>query len=583
LVEVVQLELTRRDVLKLGALGSAALVLPIERGARALVQQANRLDPARLPAVGQLPFRVPPVARPIPAVVTVPGTWIDPAHPAGTAPVSIAIDYYASHMRQANVPILPGLPPTMIWGYGGITPGPTIHAERGRPVLVRHFNDLSEQHPVLRYGRPQTSVHLHGNETLPQHDGYASDTTDFGQYKDYWYPSIHDAASLWYHDHGVHHTASNAYMGLAALYPVHDAAERASGLPLRGPTDQYGNPYDAPLVIRDALFDANGQLIFDDHDSSGAFGDVNLVNGVPWPEMRVEPRQYRFRILDGATSRSYELSLSVNGSSTRLPLTVVGTDGGLMEIAQATTSLRVGMAERYEIVIDFSNLAGKTLRLTNQSPENNIDFATTPNVMQFRVGTTVTNTANNATVPGKRLLQETPAVMALTPDPTMVRRSFDFKRESGEWTINGKTWADVIASGFVADLAEPKLNAVEVWTLANPHGGWFHPVHIHLIDFKILTRTGGRNRVFGFERGPKDTVYLAENETVTVIARLGPQPGRYMMHCHNLVHEDHDMMHQLWVRPPDGYDPMGSRAAAQPADGSLNLPAVAGGPQFPPT
>jgi FtsP/CotA-like multicopper oxidase with cupredoxin domain len=469
----------------------------------------------------------------------------------------------------------------MIWGYQGITPGPTVHVEKGRPVIMRQFNDLSQPHPVLQY-RPQTSVHLHGNQSLPQHDGYASDTSDFGQYKDYWYPSIHVAASMWYHDHGVHHTASNAYMGLAAMYPVHDAAERASGLPLRGPTDQFGNPFDVPFVLRDALFDSDGQLIFDDNDQSGAFGDVNLVNGVPWPNMRVEPRQYRFRILDAAASRSYDLWLSVKGSTTPLPLTVVATDGGIMEIAQATTRLRVGMAERYEIVIDFSKLAGRTLLLRNQSPENNIDFPTTVNVMQFEVGTTVTNTVNNATVPGKRLLQVPPASMALTPTPSMPRRTFEFERQGGEWTINGKTWADVIASGFLADLAEPRLNAVEVWTLSNPHGGWFHPVHIHLIDFKILSRTGGRNQVFDFEQGPKDTVYLGENETATVIGRFGPQVGRYMMHCHNLVHEDHDMMHQFWVRPPDGYDPMGSRATSQPRDGSFNLPPVAGGPQFPP-
>ena len=315
------------------------------------------------------------------------------------------------------------------------------------------------------------------------------------------------------------------------------------------------------------------QLIFDDDDGSGAFGDVILVNGVPWPNMQVEPRQYRFRMLDVAASRSFELSLSVKGSSTKLPLTVVATDGGIMEIARATTSLRVGMAERYEVVIDFAGLAGRTLLLRNQSPENNIDFATTGTVMQFQVGATVSDTANNATVPGKRLLPKPPPAMALTATPTTPRRSLEFKRENGEWTVNGKTWNDVIASGFTAALASPKLDAVEVWTLANPRGGWFHPVHIHLINFQILSRTGGRNKVFDYERGPKDVVYLGENETATVIARFGPQPGRYMLHCHNLVHEDHDMMHQFWVRPPDGFDPMGTRAG-EPARGRLAEPAA---------
>ncbi len=581
------MDLTRRDAIKLGALGSAALILPLERAARSALQQANRLDPARFPALGDLPFRVPPVAVPTPTTLTMPGTWIDPTHPAGSDPVEVVVDYYESHMRQTRVPIMPGVPPTWIWGYQGMTPGPTIHAEHGRPVLVRHHNDMPDQHPVLRYGPPATSVHLHGNASLPQHDGYASDTTEPGRYKDYWYPSFEDARTLWYHDHAVHHTASNAYMGLAAQYHLHDSTERASGLPLRGPQDQYGNPYDVPLIIRDAMFDSDGQLIFDDNFESGAFGDVILVNGVPWPRMRVEPRQYRFRILDAAVSRSFELALSVAGSSTKLPLTVVGTDGGIMEVAQGVTSLRVGMAERYEVVIDFSALAGRTLVLKNLRPPDNVEFATTGQVMQFVVGTTVSNRANNATKPGKTL-RARPAVMDLQPTGSMPRRTLRFERHNGHWTINGHTWDDVVNSGFTAVVGSPNVGDVEVWTISNPSGGWFHPVHIHLVDFKILTRTGGkRGGVQPFEKGPKDVVYVGEDETVTVIARFGPQAGRYMLHCHNLVHEDHDMMHQFWVRAPSGAvvydnDPMGSRAEYQEADGALYVPDSGVGPQYPP-
>jgi spore coat protein A len=582
------MHLTRRDLIKIGALSSAALVLPLERSARSVLQQANRLDPSLFPAVGQLPFRVPPSATPTRTTLTVPGTWIDPAHPAGRAAVEIEVDYIESHMRQVRAPILPGLPRTMLWGYQGAVPGPTIHAERGRPVLVRHWNDLVKQHPVLLYGPPQTSVHLHGNPSLPQHDGYASDTTGAGWYKDYWYPVFEDARTLWYHDHGVHHTASNAYMGLAGQYHLHDDVERASGLPLAGPYDQYGNPYDVPFIVRDAMFDADAQLIFEDNEESGVYGDVILVNGVPWPNMKVEPRQYRFRILDASISRSYDLALSVKGSTAKQLLTVVGTDGGIMEVAQAVTALRIGEAERYEVVIDFSPFAGKTLVLNNLLPSNNIEYPTTGTVMQFKVGTSVTDRSNNATVPGKTL-RPRPYCMALTETASMPKRSLRFERVNGHWTINGKTWADVISSGFTAALGKPKLDDVEVWTLSNPSGGWFHPVHIHLIDFQILSRTGTkRTGVQPFERGPKDVVYVGENETVKVIAKFGPQPGRYMMHCHNLVHEDHDMMHQFWVGAPDGSalvdsDPMGSRAEDSPPDGSLALPEMPGvGPQFPP-
>ncbi len=582
------MDLTRRDLMKLGALGSAALVLPLERTARSVLQQANRLDPSRFPAVGQLPFRVPPSARPTPLMVTVPGTWIDPAHPAGTDPVQIEVDYYASHMRQVRVPIMPGLPPTWIWGYQGTTPGPTIHVERGRPALVRHYNDMPDQHPVLRYGPPRTSVHLHGNASLPQHDGYASDTTANPYHKDYWYPAIQDSRTLWYHDHGVHQTASNAYMGLAGQYHLHDEVERHSALPLRGMTDQYGNPYDVPLILRDAIFDNEGQLIFDDNEESGEYGDVILVNGVPWPNMRVEPRQYRFRILDAAISRSFELVLSPQGSTTKLPFIAVGTDGGIMEVAQEITALRIGMAERYEVVIDFSRFAGRTLLLNNLRPKNNIEYPSTGSVMQFTVGTTVKTRVNNSTVGGK-VLRDRPYPMTLRETSSMPHRLLQFRHEHGHWTINGKVWTDVVNSGFQDNIGKPMLNDIEVWTIQNLSGGWFHPVHIHLIDFQILSRTGGkRTGVQPFERGPKDVVYTGEDETIKVIARFGPQAGRYMLHCHNLVHEDHDMMSQFWVQPTDGsyvqdWDPMGSRAEDQSTDGALQLPEIEGvEPQYPP-
>ena len=583
------MSLTRRDLVKLGVLGSAALILPAERGARGILAQANRLDPAKFPALGQLPFRVPPTARPVRTDVTVPGTWIDMAHPAGQAPVSVGIDYYESHMRQVAVPIMPGVGPTTIWGYQGGTPGPTIHAEKGRPVLVRHFHDMPDQHPVLRYGAPKTSIHLHGNPSLPEHDGYADDLTENTQYKDYWYPATEDARTLWYHDHGVHHTASNAYMGLAGLYLLHDDEERSSGLPLAGTMDGYANPHDCPMILRDAAFESNGQLLFEDNDADSAFGDVILVNGVPWPNMRVEPRQYRFRICDTAVSRSFELALSVKGSSTNLQFMVVGTDAGITEFAIPTTRLLVGMAERYEIVIDFSKLAGKTLVLKNLRPNNNIDYPRTGQVMQFQVGPTVTDATRNATTPGQRLRQK-PAAMSHTRAEATTRRTFELRRQNGNWTIDGRTWADVVASGYKDSLATPKLNDVEIWTFVNNSGGWFHPVHIHLVDFQILSRTsiGKRNGVASYEQGPKDVFYLGEYETIEVIAKFGPRPGRYMIHCHNLVHEDHDMMHQFWVKDPggaepDGHDPLGARPWHQPADGSLNLPRTPGGvPQMPP-
>ena len=165
---------------------------------------------------------------------------------------------------------------------------------------MRQANQLPSTHPTLGY-TPFTSVHLHGSASLPQYDGYANDVTYPGSWKDYRYPDVQDARALWYHDHGVRHTASNVWMGLAGTYRMHDALERSLRIPK--------GRYDVPLVFSDTMFDNRGQLLFDDDDHSGAFGDVILVNGRAWPLMKVERRKYRFRILNASVTRSYRLRL----------------------------------------------------------------------------------------------------------------------------------------------------------------------------------------------------------------------------------------------------------------------------------
>ena len=99
--------------------------------------------------------------------------------------------------------------------------------------------------------------------------------------------------------------------------------------------------------------------------------------------------------------------------------------------------------------------------------------------------------------------------------------------------------------------ANPGLDDVEIWEFENKSGGWFHPVHVHLVDFKILGRKEGDGKpqkpAYPWERGPKDVVYVAEGEIVRMIMKFGPQKGKYMIHCHNLIHEDHDMMTQFQV------------------------------------
>jgi spore coat protein A, manganese oxidase len=510
--------LTRRDTLKLGVLASAGLMLPLERVAQTQLAFAERLQGRALSAPYTMRFVRPPVLHPVRRSATT--------------------DFYSLTMRPRMVEVVPGLR-TQIWGYNGSFPGPTIHAFRGRPTVVRQINGLPRRHPRLLY-RPTTSVHLHGSASLPEYDGYASDVSDREFFKDYHYPQIQEARTDWYHDHGVHHTAPNVGMGLMAQYQMHDRLERSLPLPQ--------GPYDVPLIVVDAAVAADGSLIFNADDESGAFGNVITVNGRTWPVMNVERRKYRFRILNASVSRSYRWVLS-----TGEPLVVIGTDGGLMSRPRPVATLRHGMAERYEVVIDFAKYRiGQRVELHNLSPDNNVDFADTDQVMAFDVVDQPSTLGHNR-VPDE--LNPHNATMALTESMSVRTRQFVFKRENGLWTINGKTWADVINSGFTFVAAKPRLGDVEIWELSNPGGGWFHPVHIHLVDFKILDRNG--DPPFDYERGPKDVAYVGEGETVRVIARFGPQQGKYMMHCHNLVHEDHDMMTQFEVGT-HGHDPLNS-------------------------
>jgi FtsP/CotA-like multicopper oxidase with cupredoxin domain len=381
---------------------------------------------------------------------------------------------------------------------------------------------------------------------LPQFDGYASDITNPGQYKDYHYPNFQAGRTLWYHDHGLHHTAENVQMGLAAQYHLHDPLEASLPIPK--------GAYDVPLIVSDAMFNADGSLLFDNHSESGMYGDVILVNGRPWPTMRVQRRKYRFRLLNASVSRSYKWSLD-SGE----PLTVIATDGGFMPSPQPVSSFRQGMAERYEIVIDFAKYpAGRRVVLLNSSPPNNINYANTNKVMAFDVVGDDFDPTDNA-VPDA--LNPGNPVMALTESQAVQKRRIDLVRKDGNWTINGHTWDDVVRSKFSLTEADPKNGDVEVWEIRNSSGGWFHPVHIHLIDFKVLDRNG--KPPMPHELGPKDVVYVGENEVVRVLARFEGR-GKYMIHCHNLVHEDHDMMSQFEVRDDNESDPLGDPCKSLP-------------------
>ena len=300
--------------------------------------------------------------------------------------------------------------------------------------------------------------------------------------------------------------------------------------------------YDVPLIIGDMMFKNDGQLLFTLEDDNGMWGDVITVNGRPWPVMQVERRKYRFRVLAATVSRSFKLSLD-SGE----PMAIIGTDGGLMPTPQYVKSFRTGSAERYEVVIDFSKYPiGRRVILNNSSPKNNNNYANTDKIMAFDVVSEPTDLSNNS-IPD--VLNPGEPTMALQPSQAVTTRQLLFHRTNGQFKINSKSWKDVENSNYEFCLAKPNRGDVEIWELKNSSGGWFHPVHIHFIDFKVLTRNG--RPPSPHELGPKDVVYVGENETVRVLAQFNGR-GKYMIHCHNLVHEDHDMMGQFEMIDPEG-------------------------------
>ena len=518
--------ISRRTALKVGVFGGAALMLPLERTVGANPATPPRLASSLLPAPFTIPFAVPPVLTPVRTDSTT--------------------DFYRIAMSAVQAEVIPGFQ-TTLFAYNGTVPGPTIRAVQGRPTVVRHINTLPAKHPTLNY-TPWTSVHLHGSPSDPQYDGYASDVTNPGQYKDYHYPNTEAGRTIWYHDHGVSHTAENVYMGLAAQYHILDPQEETLPIP-------HGE-FEVPLIIGDVMFAATGSLLFDNHDGSGMYGDVILVNGRPWPAMKVKRRKYRFRVLNGSVSRSYNLFLDSGD-----PLTVIGTDGGLVPHPAPVNSLRIGMAERYEIVIDFAKFpVGRRVVLGNHSPKNNIVYPNIDKVMAFDVVGDPFDPADNS-IPDT--LNPDNPTMALQVGDAVKTRSFEFKRDGGQFTINGHTWADVVRSGFTRIEANPRHGDVELWTFRNSSGGWFHPVHVHLVDFKVVDRNG--RPPFAYEVGSKDVVYLGEGDTVRVLIHFEGR-GKYMMHCHNTVHEDHDMMTQFQVfdDAQPSFDPFSAPPLALP-------------------
>ena len=549
--------LSRRNLMR-GALaiGGSGIILAATGGE--VVAASSKLASANMPVPYANPFRRPPVLMPTESGEDAKGKYAK----------------YRLTQKLGQQSIVPGLL-TRVAGYNGIFPGPTLRLQQGTRAEVRIANMLPAISPINGVVF-STVTHLHGSASLPQYDGYANDKTFPGQVKTYHYPNWQQARTLWYHDHNHRDTAQNVFSGIAAQYHLTDAYERAQ-LPQ--------GEYDVPLIVSDMAFNADGSPAFDDALHVGFMGDTVLVNGVAWPTMKVKPRVYRFRVLAAGISRSWRFTLSTGD-----PMYVVGTDAGMTPIVSAVASWRHGVAERYEVLIDFRKYrVGQKIQFNNMSNKNNVNFQNSGKVLQFEV---VADSGPKDTYVIPKTLDVGPQpyanrgaieVMKLKPEMARARRTLRVQRKHGLWTVNGETWEDVERSNFKRIFGNPKPYDVEMWDLVNESGGWFHPLHIHLIDAQIIGRnTTADGKAHPWEGGGKDVFYLGEDETVTALMQFntgdGNAGGRYMTHCHNLVHEDNDMMVQFAVGDLNVNDPINSDKAI--TDTEPELP-ISYGPSYP--
>ena len=199
----------------------------------------------------------------------------------------------------------------------------------------------------------------------------------------------------------------------------------------------------------------------------------------------MQPRKYRFRFLDAAVSRSFRLYFQrQTGSTAKIPFQVIASDAGLLTGPITTDNLWISMAERYEVVFDFSTFAGQNITLRNyEDVGKDDDYLHTDKVMRFVVG--AGPVVDNSVVPASLALVDFPPPAGPTVD-----HHFEFHRTNGQWKINGVGFNEV--ENRV--LANVPRGTVELWELENGGGGWTHPIHIHLIDFKVVSRTSDSGR-----------------------------------------------------------------------------------------
>ncbi len=486
--------------------------------------------------------------------------------------------FYRVRMREFEKPLHSQLPPAKLWGYEGQCPGPLFEAMRGVPISVEWANELPKQHlfPIDTHihgaASPAPAVrtvpHLHGSRTDSRSDGLPEAWFTPGHSVVFHYPNDQQAAPLWYHDHALGITRLNVYAGLSGFYFLRDGEELRMNLP--------AGDYEIPLVLQDRTLDKHGQLnycpTYDDGTEAAPgrwgpqfFGELPIVNDAIYPRLDVEPRRYRFRLLNAANSRFFHLYLNLAGKPTDVPKLAtfyqIGSDGGLLEAPVPLQRILLGPAERADLIVDFSSLEGKIITLSNDAsaPYPGWDLLREIHpplleLMQFRVVLPLTRSVRAFTMPSSIPLPPVdPADEVVTRDFVLSQRS-DAQGKALAMLINNKGYDDP-ATVF------PKLGSVEKWRFINTTDD-SHPMHVHLVQFRIVERQGfdfgaflrGKLEFVGQPRPPapgeagwKDTAIVNPQEVLTILIRFEGYEGKYVYHCHVAEHEDNDMMRPFIV------------------------------------
>ncbi|MEV8444119.1 multicopper oxidase domain-containing protein [Actinosynnema sp. NPDC051121] len=542
------------------------------------------------------------------------------------------------------------LPPTAVWAYDGHFPGPTIEVRSGHRLRVAWTNEIEGKIPLVAVQAPLASapqnspgfrapdgslpegvelvdgvsdlpswtvVHLHGALTGGGNDGWAHNAVlkEASQLAEY--PNRQQATALWYHDHAMATTRFTVHAGLVGLYLVRDEEEAALGLP--------SGEHEVPLVITDRNLDTDatgaltGQLLYKVPYLTTPTGQVvhlpfsgpfTLVNGVIWPHLDVEARWYRFRLLNASNSRTYQLRLVDDETGEPLDDAVrqIGTDGGLLPAPAPLpeNGLVFAPAERADLLVDFSRLRGRRVRLTNVHPT----AAPEPSVMQFRVedrdrhdrfrlpeklSTSYVRLHHGTTVPD----DHDHVFVGLVP-PGTAGEAHPQLWELHEITDPDQVPAELPAAGII-QLTDPNTGRVRTFervaslfddttSVFIDHGRWAvwnfihlggpaHPMHVHMSQFQALARTqyprdAATGNVTGFDvavggttaplpapgpgrpldprdEGWKDTYLVGPGEWLTIAGRFAGATGNFMYHCHILDHEDEGMMRPFVVMPAE--------------------------------